>query len=312
MQQSTEAPPVSSVTSESSAQPAPADWVIPGFAWAPGERPIVVGKPGHELTLSIVLFGISVILAPLAYWLWRRAGKLYVVTNQRSLRVNRSGDVVEIPHDQLSAVETQRSIWHAQWNTLKLVPKQGSSHQPVLFAYCGGFTPHTAFARLWAALEFWVIQRKGDVNQAPTVDMTGTISERVELHGVVAAGLVDGDLTGTAYGAAILTSEALHWYMEGSESNRVLKRGIPAYAFALAVLRGSTPVRATHDLTHAFAGTLAEGDARVVSWNDVTDVKWSGGVLMFKHRTEGKRSVYNFKSKDRDAVKSVLQERGLL
>jgi hypothetical protein len=284
---------------------APAAVAIAGVQLQPGEFPIAVEKPGHVLWMFVILFGIFVVTLPVAFWFWSRAGRLYVVTNRRCIRIARNGSVQELPHAALDRFDIKKDLGYP--STIVLVPAQGSGHARLLFAGCGGFTESTPFSRLWGILEFWVRNQGVNIDEAPAVDAEGQIVGPGPGEGIL---LVQSD-----EGLCIFTPT--HLIRIGQQMSRHTSRSItfhptvPAYGYVLSLARRcGTPVELEQHLQAAFSQGILEQKSRH-AFHQLTNAKLSVGSLMFNDGSQKGLVLVSIPRAQTDAVRTHLQRAGI-
>ncbi len=251
---------------------------IPELTLLEDERLIAIERPGAFFWGLFGIFCALIITLPLALWmLFKSAGKLYAETNQRSIRVSRTGVVTDLAHRDLSGVELAGFLGASQVSLL-LRPRPDSGASPLSFGLCG---PAGRMSRLWGVINFWVLSNAVNVHQAPEVDDQGKLLD--ESHQLDVA-IFDRtryqkgrDLSqAQRTGVTLLTPNRLIWARaEDVGSGGKVHATMPVYQFLHAAARSC---RTAEELESEIervgqAGAMAEVMAR--GWDKVTQAKYS-------------------------------------
>ncbi len=275
---------------------------IPGVKLAEGEYPIAIEHPGAAFWILFGIFAVTVFLLPLALWMmFVTAGKRYVITNRRSIRVKFTGKVLDLPHDQLAGFKV-KGFMGAGNMTLRLKNTNGPD---LVFGLCG---PLSALSRLWGNLYLWVLSPDVDIDQAPAVDASGTIIDRdvpldIALFGKSQFRRSTFDLSGAqSFGVTIATPNRFIWLL-GQHAGDEDAAELPVYAFALSAAKRAASVEAFEaEVERVAKAALAESVSR--HWDRLVDPKVNRAGLTFEEK--GKKSTLGvFNNADREAFHVV-------
>ena len=296
--------------------PASTDTGIEGLELEPGEFLVAVDKPGAQLWMMVVIFGLICVTLPLAIWLFMRTGKYYVVTNRRSIRVARNGEIQSLAHEDLEEIEIQDMIPFPSFgnptfpDTLKLVPTPDSGASPLVFATCSRFMDD-GFTRLWGALHYWVRHPKMNIDDAPAVNADGELVDTELGMDVILIPKTDYGIGGTK-GVLILTDTWMRLIQESTDEQKVVRADFPAYSYLHSLARRSNGI--DDFLQRVDQGVQEELMIQHVQsrWSELEKVKMSMGSITAKDRVSGSRLILGVPKPHRDTVKEHMEKLGVL
>ena len=279
------------------------------------EQLIAVERPGAVFWL---LFGLScafVVTLPLALWLlFKAAGKAYVITNRRVVRIERSGKIRQILLRELAEYEVV-GFFPLRRVSLRLWPSEGSGVKPLRFELCG---PDGALSRLSGAIDFWIRNPGIDIKQAPAVNAQGRLnrpSHELDIAVFADSRLAQGPTARQPgrHGVAVLTPAHLYWLRDERRSNlNGCRQQIPVYHFVQGVAERS---RSIDDFE---AHLIKLSDSEIVSgsicraWTDLDEMRYrSGKGLQFLDRAQGVQGRISLPHRDASALRRYLNGHGI-
>jgi len=266
---------------------------VPGLELEPGEFLVAVEKPGGELWLYVILFGIFIVTIPLALRFWGLAGRQYVVTNKRCVRIERNGSVKSIPHADLAEFKLARSlpvILGGKYDGIKLIPAPNSGHKPVMFGVLGRIGK--GFTRMWGVLAFWV-KGQANIEDAPAVDAAGQLQGLEPAYGALIVPKAEVGLTGAQSGVAVLTAQHIWWLRESVDvESGTIYACVPAtsYVVSLATRAGSAADLEAR-LQESVEGGIIEEMLRF-EVAAMKDASLKSGILIFRDMNDNNSRTF--------------------